>query len=364
MEDFKKLIKPIHSITTSEITKTSAITEIGRYDSSISIDNELLNRALYNLLQMKEAETSSKIEGTVTTFQDILMSDIIKTEKKNGQEKTDIDETFGVSIAIKRANQHLTKNKPFSNETIKVINRAILENARKDQGVPGEYRKKLEVRVGKYFPPKSQHITRLMDDFEKYIQKQDSTVSPLVKVAVAHAYFELIHPFGDGNGRTGRLLIPFLVCEYGMTKTPSLFLSSYFEKNRARYYQGLENISQEDGWNEWVEYFIESIHNQTKELNKKAKTLFELYKNPNFLALYTTDSQVIKNFIFQHPIFTAPMLSKHITENEGERINDKNNLNKRLGRLVEEKDLEILEQSRGRRPTWYSCPKIIQTIQE
>ena len=363
MENFKKIIEPIHTVMVSEILKTQTITDIGRYDASIAIDNELLNSALYNFLQMKEAETSSNIEGTAVTFQDMLMSNIAETEKKDKNEKTDIDEALGVSIAIKKAKQHLTKNKVFSNETIKIINGAILEQAKKDQGVPGEYRKGLEVRVGSYLPPKSKHLARLMNDFEIYIQQQDDTVNPIVKVAIAHAYFELIHPFGDGNGRTGRLLIPFLLYEYNITASPSLFLSSYFEKNRREYYQGLENIHQKDGWNTWVTYFLQAMHNQTKNLNTKAKTLFDLYKHPGFLAMYTADSQVIKNFIFRHPIFTAPMLSKHI-DNEEKKVNDKNNLNKRLGRLIEAGDITILEQGRGRRPTWYSCPKIIQTIQE
>ena len=363
MTEFQKLLQPIHHLTVSESLKTFAIVNIGRYDASLSVDSELLNSALYNLLQLREAETSSKIEGTEVTFQEILMSDVSgEVESEIKDEKRNIDEVIGLHVAIEKAKKYLADDNPFSNETIKMMNKEILMRARKDQGVPGKYRDGLEVKVGSYNPPNSIHLVEYMGDFEKYIQNKDDNVNPLVKAAVAHAYFELIHPFGDGNGRTGRLLIPFLIHEYGITTTPSFFLSSYFEKDKVNYIQRLEYIGEEGGWDDWVEYFLDACGKHAQNLNAKAGRLFNLYKRPDFLALQTSDSQAIKNLIFHAPILTAPMLLRKV-EREGE-VSDMNNLNKKLNALVRQGDLKVIERGRGRSPTWYSCPSILQIIQE
>ena len=354
-----KYITGKDNITVSERLKTNAIAEIGRYDASLSVDKELVNSALHILLQKREAETSSKIEGTKVTFQELLMSDVAPDTSTKKTQKTEIDEVRGLEQAIQKANDQTSKNIPFSNKMIKMMHKEFMQHAVVEQGTPGKYRT-FGVTVGEYIPPLPKKLTTLMESFERYIQSQEDTVNPLVRVAIAHAYFEVLHPFGDGNGRIGRLLIPFLIHEYGITQSPSFFLSPHFEKNRKAYYQGLANLGEKGGWDAWVTYFLTVSEEHAKNLNKKGKALFDLYKNPEFLALSTSNSQAIKNFIFQSPTFTIPALARYLKENN---LGTTKNLSGKLDVVIEQGDMEIFKIGKGRTPTWYTCKKIIEIIQ-
>lgn len=304
----------------------------------------------------KEAETSSRIEGTDVTFEDVVLGD--NEERNTQQERSPVKEALGVLDAIEAGKDVLAKEGlPVSNRVIKVMHRALMQNAALDHGVPGEFRKE-RVRVGvRYFPSEPQYVEDLMSEFEKYIHS-DINTSPMVKIAILHAQFEIIHPFSDGNGRIGRLLIPFLMKEYGLIDDVSYFISQYLEQHRNEYYNSLENITKRKDWSGWINFFLQSVAERGNELKHKVESLIALYTDGQFLALKNIDSQHIKNYIFKKPVFTVPSMIKYFEQHDTP-LSNKNDLHRIL---TESPNIAVLSQGKGKRQTEYHCPKIIETM--
>ena len=334
---------------------TASIVAVSAFNTAIQsamVEPDLLLPALFS---QKEAETSSRIEGTDVTFEDIL----VDSEEENTQkERSPVREAYGVVDAIETGKYILTEeNMPISNRVIKEMHKALMKNAALDHGVPGEFRKE-KVRVGaRYFPPEPQYVKELMSDFEKYIHS-DTNTPPMIKIAILHAQFEIIHPFSDGNGRIGRLLIPFLMKEYGLIDDISYFISQYFERHRSEYYNSLENITKRNDWSGWIHFFLQSVVDHGNEMKNKVESLINLYTNGEFLALKNINSQHIKNYIFKKPIFTVPSMIAYF-EKHAIPLSNKNDLHRILTGSA---DISILSQGKGRRQTRYICPKIIETI--
>ena len=280
------------------------------------------------------------------------------------KKRSAIREALGVRYAIEKGSEMIEKeNIPFSNRVIKAMHKAMYNKlaffAALGQGVSGEFRTH-SVRVGnRYFPPEPQHISDMMSDLEKYIH-DDSDVSPVVKTAVAHAQFEIIHPFSDGNGRIGRLLIPLLLKKYGLTDTVSFFLSTHIERQRREYYTRLENITKQGDWDGWVHFFLSSIVEYGAELKQKVDTLNKLYMDGHFLKLKSTASQHIKNYIFKHPFFTVPDMIKYFKENEISLVNQHGLHNT----LTSSPDIQVLVPGKGGKQTQYVCQAIVDVIQK
>ena len=343
-----------NSLTVDQHLLTKSIAAIAGYDTSVSKNPSFdLNLLLY-LLSNKEAETSSRIEGTDITFQDIVQQEDGLSQKKRSAKR----EALGVIEAIDKGNEMIISEKmPFSNRTIQSMHRALMSLATLDHGIPGEFRTQY-VRVGGYFPPEPQYVPALMSDLEKYIH-DESDVSPVVKVAIIHAQFEIIHPFTDGNGRIGRLLIPFLLREYGLTKNVSFFLSTYFERYRKEYYYNLAGITEDGGWNEWVHFFLSSVAEHGVELQRKVTRIIELYMDGEFLKFRGVDSQHIKNFIFKHPFFTVPDILKYVKENDIPLRNQRG-LHETI---TASDDITVFTPGKGGRRTLYVCKEIVDAIQ-
>ena len=313
---------------------------------------------LFSLFSQKEAETSTRIEGTDVTFEDIALEE----DEERGTPKTRSArrEALGVIDAIYTGKNALEKeNLPISNRMIRLMHESLMKKAALDQGVPGEFRKE-KVRIGvRYYPPEPQYVSDLMSDLERYMHDDSTNISPMVRIAVIHAQFEIIHPFSDGNGRIGRLLIPFLMKEYGLTDDVSFFISPYLERYRNEYYNSLENITKRNDWNTWVNFFLQSVTEHGKEMKNRVDALIQLYTDGTFLALKNIDSQNIKNYIFRNPIFTVPSMVRHFEE-RGESISNKNDLHRIL---THSPDIEILTPGKGKRQTNYICKKIIDALQ-
>ena len=257
---------------------------------------------LFQLFFKKEMETTSKMEGTRVEFEDIVLSE----DKEESEKSSDVLEAFGVFMAFEAGRHLLEEGIPISNRFIKTIHEALMRRAKRDQGRLGEFRN-ISVSVGnRYFPPEPQHVAGLMSDLEKYIH-EDLNTSPIVKIAIIHGQFEIIHPFGDGNGRIGRLLIPFLMKEYGVTGSVSFFISQYFEKNRNEYYSTLEGITKNNNWDAWISFFLHAVAEHGKEMQQKTDTLLGLYTNADFLKMSTVDSQHLKNYIFKNQPLRFPV---------------------------------------------------------
>ncbi|MFW6110264.1 MAG: Fic family protein [Patescibacteria group bacterium] len=275
---------------------------LGRLDG---LQKTLLNpNLLLAPLTTKEAAVSSKIEGTQST-----VSDIFLYEAGEKTEHRDIIEVVNYKRAVLYAIEQL-KKKPLNLNLIKDLHRILLENARR-HGTPGEFRKE-QVWIGErdapieeatYLPPRWETIPEHMSNLEKYVNSQKEDV--LVQAALAHYQFEAIHPFYDGNGRIGRLLIPLILYSQEKISQPILYMSGYFEKNRNKYTEALHNVDETDDYESWISFFMEATAIQAEETQK----LIE-----NILSLHQVTMQEFENskspyiprlidFLFKKPIF-------------------------------------------------------------
>ena len=210
----------------------------------------------------KDATYSSQIEGTKATMQDAIAAPV--TEEKERKNK-DVDD---IEHYIRAANYGIDRVKdfPFSLRFIKELHERLMVDARSTQhAYPGEFRHSQNWIGGKtpsdasFVPPAVPNMNKSLDDLEKFINDKDDYPS-LVKVAFLHAQFETIHPFTDGNGRTGRMLVAMFIHHIGLLELPVLYLSSYFKKHQKLYYQKLQDYHDEDSnINSWLEFFLEGV---------------------------------------------------------------------------------------------------------
>ena len=329
-----------------------ASVSIGEYNNAIMSNSIMSPESLVYLMTLKESETTSRIEGTKITFQDLVLDkdDIVKNNKRSP-----VMEALGVRFAIDEGNKMLKDGLPISNRFIKSMHKSLMQHAQYENKniVPGEFRG-VDVRVGNYRPPQYQMVLELMGDLEKYIHNMEINISPIVKVGIIHAQFERIHPFADGNGRIGRLLISFLLKEYGLTSRVSYFMSPYIENDKDPYYDGLEFIESENGWEKWIEAFLGLVINSSNYNNQKIEQLNSLYKSGDFLNFYNKNSQHIKNFIFINPVFR---LSKLVSFLEDSNVDF--SVSGIRNQLNNSQDINLLSSGKGRSSSVYECKDLM-----
>ncbi len=305
------LLPPKLDYTTvfSDIVKARDI--IARYDEAVKrLPNpEIIQRTFTT----KEAVLSSKIEGTQATFDEVLMFDAQNAKTQENEKEKDYREIVNYRLAIKQGKKFL-KVKPLSENVIKDLHRILLNSVRGQDKTPGEFRKS-QVYIGPYgatideatyIPPEPQHISELFSNLEKFIHS-DEIVDPLVQIAIAHYQFEAIHPFMDGNGRVGRILIPLFLYEKEITAYPNIYISQFLEDNRDVYYRLLRSVSEKGEWLPWIKFFLEAVRKQTASTLDEVKIIEKLYKKlkemmPNLNSFYANS---FLDAIFIRPTFTA-----------------------------------------------------------
>lgn len=214
----------------------------------------------------KEATLSSKIENTVTKIEEaILPEDKIEEERRD-----DWLEVNHYIQAMKAAQKNL-EHLPFSNRLLGQAHEMLLSGGvRGENKTPGEFRRSQNWIGGsnpgnaRFVPPIHENVAELMSDLELFAHNDDLHLPPLVKAAIMHYQFETIHPYLDGNGRIGRLMIPLYLISAGILKQPVLYLSAYFEKNREEYYERLTRVRSKNEMNEWLRFFLDGIEETAK----------------------------------------------------------------------------------------------------
>jgi Fic family protein len=227
----------------------------------------------------REAVLSSQIEGTQASLVDLLE---FETERASTRTPEDVAEVSNYVAAMNHGLERLNEL-PVSLRLIREIHRVLLEGTRGSERAPGEFRDSQNwigppgstLQSATFVPPPPPDMRTALDGFEKFLHAPEP-MPPLIKTGVAHAQFETIHPFIDGNGRVGRLLITFLLCERGVLQRPLLYLSHYLKRHRAEYYDRLQAVRDRGAWEPWLKFFLRGVGEVASEATRTARRLTEL----------------------------------------------------------------------------------------
>ena len=258
----------------------------------------------------KEAVISSQIEGTQASLVDVLQKDKGKEKIKDTEEI--VNYIKATHYAFKRLNKM-----PLCMRLIRETHAVLLSNVRGEEKMPGEFRRSQNwighagstLKDASFIPPAPDEMDICLGDLERYIH-EDSTISNLIKIALIHYQFETIHPFLDGNGRMGRLLIILYLREQGLIEYPVLYLSYFFKKNRNRYYELLNNIRIKGEFEEWIKFFIDGICEISEDAITSIQKIVEL-KNTDMKKIRELSGGNISNllliydYLLQHPFLEA-----------------------------------------------------------
>lgn len=283
-----------------------ASTAIGRLDgmSMVLPDPSLF---LYMYIR-KEAVLSSQIEGTQSSLSDLLL---FETEEAPG---APIDDVTEVSCYVSAMNYGLERLKdfPMSLRLIREIHAQLMDNARGGNKMPGEFRTSQNWIGGsrpgnaRFVPPPPEHLMDCLGAFEIFLHDENVKLPALVKAALAHVQFETIHPFLDGNGRLGRLLITFILCMEGVLKEPLLYLSLYFKANRQEYYDHLQSVRETGDWESWVKFFLTGVIETATQATETAQAIITLFNRDRTLiegsGKSTSGVLSVHQFLQRHPI--------------------------------------------------------------
>jgi Fic family protein len=253
---------------------------LGRLDS-VSLLLPDPNIFLYTYVR-REAVLSSQIEGTQSSLADLLLFEL---EEAPGVPFDDVVEVSGYVAAMEHGIKRLREGFPVSNRLMRELHGVLLSKGRGSEHSPGQFRRSqnwiggARPGVAHFVPPPPSCIEDCMSALEKFIHKGDAAYPTLVKAALAHVQFETIHPFLDGNGRVGRLLIAFLLHSGGILTEPLLYLSLYFKQNRSEYYRLLDQVRTDGDWESWLDFFLNGVETTASNAVLTAKRLVTLFKD-------------------------------------------------------------------------------------
>jgi len=237
-------------------------------------------RFLLYLYVRKEALVSSQIEGTQSSFVDVLL---FESKVPTSVPKEDVEEVSNYVAAMRHGLRRLQGGFPLSLRLIREIHAILLRGGRGANKTPGEFRRSQNwiggTRPGNasFVPPPPAEMMEALDRFERFLHDDKHGLPLLVEAGLVHVQFESIHPFLDGNGRLGRLLITLLLCAKGALKQPLLYLSLYFKTHRNQYYDHLQRVRTEGAWEEWLKYFLEGTATTAQEAAETATRILSLF---------------------------------------------------------------------------------------
>lgn len=307
----------------------------------------------------REAVLSSRIEGTQATLGDVLADHAgVPVEIASG----DLREVNNYIIALEYGIERL-KEFPLSLRLLREIHGKLMDHVRGHNAIPGGFRRSQNwigvpgctLATASYVPPCPEHLMDCLDSFEKFLN--DRSLPPLIQIALAHYQFEAIHPFLDGNGRVGRLLITLFLVERGILPTPLLYLSAFFEATRSEYYELLAAVTKKGDWHSWLIYFLNGVARQSEDAISRASRINKLLdtwrkKTAGFAT--TLPNQLIDQ-LAMNPFMTVKQTA--------EKMEVSYTTIQRAIRKLEELNI-VREISGGKRNRVYCAEAILKILEE
>lgn len=333
---------------------------LARYDGLLSaIPNA---HVLLSPLTTQEAVLSSKIEGTHVTIGEVLEIEAGGVSASITQPKRDdAEEVLNYRKAMQACIAEM-QQRPLSQQIVRGAHGLLMQGVRGQDKAPGNYRiaqnwigaKGCKMEQAAFVPIAPEHLQTGMDAWEHYLSSTTEP-DPLVQLAILHVEFEALHPFMDGNGRLGRMLIPLFLYQRKLLASPDFYMSGYLEANREEYQERLRAVSQDGNWTGWCEFFLNGIRQQAAENERKARAILSLYNKVKTQVADLTHSQHsirAVDFIFKSPIFSASLFTEY------SKI-PKPTANRIMSILKNEKILLTAQEGRGRRPSIYAFPALL-----
>lgn len=286
---------------------SQAMLALGRLDaiSTLLPDAHLF---LYSYVR-KEAVMSSQIEGTQSSLSDLMLYEM---DGQPGVPMDDVQEVSCYVNALSLGVQRIHEGNPITFRLLTELHRALMTSGRGINKGPGEFRRN-QVWIGghradeaTFVPTPSTELANCWADLERFINDVPEATDPLIKAALAHVQFETIHPFTDGNGRLGRLLIPLILVDGGVLSQPLLYLSVFFKKHRQTYYERLQQVRITGDWESWVLFFVDAVAETATQAVAVAQQLNKLRSDHRLqlmsLGRMTSSAQQVLDVLFEHPI--------------------------------------------------------------
>lgn len=273
---------------------------------------------LLSPLTTQEAVLSSRMEGTQATLGDVLKfeagAEVVEESKRQ-----DIQEIINYRRALQAAEGEL-KKRPFNLNLLLQLHGILLDSVRGRNKARGEFRTEQNwigppgstIEGARFVPPAPLFLKEHLDNWEKYYHGEER--DPLVQLAIVHAQFEIIHPFLDGNGRLGRILVPLFLHEKQLLSRPMFYISSYLEANRDEYIDRLRDLGRPKSWDRWIAFFLRAVTEQAKANSATARAIIELYERLKTKLIELTHSRYavpLLDHLFDQPIFQSSQLTRH-----------------------------------------------------
>jgi len=341
------------------------IPAIGKSNRTLSYYNGILfgisnPDVLLSPLTTQEAVLSSKIEGTQATFGEVLKFEAGEAPQSESR-RHDIEEIQNYRKAMKLAESELLA-RPFTLNLLKRIHYVLLAGVRGRDKARGEFRTTQNwigptnrIEDAYFVPPPPESVPEYLDNWEKYwhLDRPD----PLVQLSIIHAQFEIIHPFLDGNGRLGRMIVPLFLYEKKLLSHPEFYISAYLEENRGEYTNLLRGLSSEsEAWDKWIQFFLTAIDRQAETNAEKAQQIIQLYDRLKAHTIEITHSQFavpLLDHMFRQPVFPSNSFNKLPGMPTSTAIHTI------LSKLKDDGMLKLVRQGAGRRPQVLALAELI-----
>ncbi|MXX53219.1 MAG: Fic family protein, partial [Dehalococcoidia bacterium] len=306
----------------------------------------------------REAVLSSRIEGTLASLSDVLAYEASGRKRSSG----DVEEVRNYVVALEYGIERL-ESLPISFRLVNELHERLMTGVRGENKMPGHFRTTQvwngapgsHIQEARFIPPPPERLRDLFFEWESFVNESHN-LPPLVRCALMHYQIETIHPYLDGNGRIGRLLITLFLCASGVLTTPLLYLSAYFERDRQRYYDELLNVSVTGDWERWLSYFLDGVYRESRDVLERIRRVRSLQEEWRELLLNRGEPSSglrLLEDLFVHPVTTAPRVSRllEISDPGARRI---------LDRLI---DAGIVSRIGSSRPSLYVAQRLIEEIE-